>query len=51
MYSVSEGDGEVRIVVHSEGQLERKINVLLSTKDGSARGETTFTTHCYDWTW
>ena len=40
MYRVSEGDGEVRVAVYSVGGLERKVSVLLSTKDGSARGET-----------
>ena len=39
-YRVSEGDGEVRVAVDSVGSLERKVSVLLSTKEGSARGET-----------
>lgn len=38
MYSVSEGEGEIKMEVHSEGQLERIVKVLLSTKDGSAIG-------------
>ena len=51
---MSEGDGEVRIAVDSVGRLERNIKVLLSTKNGSARGETklfTFGNYCYVWTW
>ncbi len=40
MYSVVEGDGEVRVAVESAGGgLERKVSVLLATKDGSAKGE------------
>lgn len=49
---MSEGDSEVRITVDTVGRLERKVKVLLSTKDGSARGETklfTFRNHCYVW--
>ena len=41
MYRVVEGDGKVRVIVESVGGgLERNVSVLLSTKDGSAKGET-----------
>ena len=40
VYSVGEGDGKIQLAVRSKGQLERVIQVLLSTKDGSATGET-----------
>lgn len=37
---MSEGEGAVMVTVESVGVLERKVGVLLSTKDGSAKGET-----------
>ena len=38
-YSVDEGEGEIQLAINSKGQLERIVQVLLSTKDGSATGE------------
>ena len=39
VYRVFEGKGEVRVTVESVGSLEKKVRVLLSTKEGSAKGE------------
>lgn len=39
VYSVGEGEGMVKLAVYKDGLLERKIKVLLSTKDGSAKGK------------
>ena len=50
MYKVVEGDGKVRVIVESVGGgLERNVSVLLSTKDGSAKGETILSNYCYVW--
>ena len=53
VYRVVEGDGKVIIVVESVGGgLERKVSVLLSTKDGSAKSEKkllTLSNYCYVW--
>lgn len=53
VYRVVEGDGKVIVVVESVGGgLERKVSVLLSTKDGSAKSEKkllTLSNYCYVW--
>lgn len=53
VYRVVEGDSKVIVVVESVGGgLERKVSVLLSTKDGSAKSEKkllTLSNYCYVW--
>lgn len=36
---MSEGEGEITVAVRSEGLLGHKVEVLFSTKDGSATSE------------